>query len=232
MSWVWEHGPSTATERLVLLALADFCDDDGTCFPSMRRIAEKACMTERGAQKILRRMAEDGVVAIETGGGRHGCNRYHVVMRNPELETVNTVHPNAVPPRTTAQKPRTRVQETLNHGSPEPSLTIIEPSKEEESARDALARVVGSELADAFIQSRKALKAPMTPGAGKLMAKKLAAMSDPTAAIEQSIENGWKGIFPPKAEVHPFPSRKQTYGERTDEAFAAAAALVAQRPFG
>lgn len=137
MSWVWEHGPASASERLVLLALADFCDDQGVCFPSMVRIAAKACITERGAQKILRRMEEEGLVSIETGGGRHGCNRYTINMRNHEPETVNMVHPERrsgergdTKPRTREQKPRTRVQETLNGGSPEPSLTTIEPSEE------------------------------------------------------------------------------------------------------
>jgi hypothetical protein len=50
---------------------------------------------------------------------------------------------------------------------------------------------------------------------------------DPTTWLNQE---GWADEIDPN--IHPFPSRKQTYGERTDEAFAAAAALVAQRPFG
>jgi hypothetical protein len=57
----------------------------------------------------------------------------------------------------------------------------------------------------------------MTPHAGKLMAKKLATMADPIAAVEQSITSGWKDVFPPKAEVHKFPNRRQNDGERLDD---------------
>lgn len=130
MSWVWDNGPASGAERLVLLALADFCDDAGRCWPSMARIAAKGCVTERGAQKIIRRLEAEGWVKIATGGGRHGCNEYQLTIGNPELETVNHVRPERGSPRTGEQKPRTRVQETPNHGSPEPSGTIIEPSEE------------------------------------------------------------------------------------------------------
>lgn len=125
MSWVWDRGPARGSELLVLLALADFANDDGECWPSMRRIAEKARMTERGAQKIARRLVDDGFLEINTGGGRHGCNRYLIITS----ERANPVHPpNDVHPRTTEQKPRTAKQETPNPRSPEPSRTIKEPS--------------------------------------------------------------------------------------------------------
>lgn len=134
MAAIWESGPSSGVDRLVMLCLADFADDSGTCWPSMRRIAEKCCMTERGAQKILRRLEAEGWLEIITGNGRHGCNQYLILTQNPEpgspIKTPNPVHPEPCSPRTAKQKPRTRVQETLNGGSPEPPLTIIDPSLE------------------------------------------------------------------------------------------------------
>jgi hypothetical protein len=117
MSWVWDCGPEKGSDLLVLLALADFANDEGECWPSMASIARKARMTERGAQKIARRLKEDGFLEITTGGGRHGCNRYRIIRR----ETPNEVHPfsaetpNTVHPRTTFapeqrdKKPRTAV---------------------------------------------------------------------------------------------------------------------------
>lgn len=51
-----------------------------------------------------------------------------------------------------------------------------------------------------FIQMRKEIKAPMTDEALRLMLKKLRSMSKNTDTqveiINQSIMNGWKGIFP------------------------------------
>jgi hypothetical protein len=122
MTQVWDHGPDNQGELLVLLALADFADDRGVCWPSMASIARKARLTERGAQKIVRRLEATGHVRIVTGGGRHGCNQYVI--------TPNVVRPeHSSPPNVKTSKPRTAVQETPNSGSPEPSRTIIrEPS--------------------------------------------------------------------------------------------------------
>jgi uncharacterized protein YdaU (DUF1376 family) len=49
---------------------------------------------------------------------------------------------------------------------------------------------------------------------------------DPTTWLNQE---GWADEIDPN--IHPFPSKGRTYGERSDDAFEAAAALVAQRPF-
>lgn len=131
MSWVWEHGPRDGTDALVLLALADFADDAGRCYPSMRTIAGKARMTVRGAQKVIRRLEADGWVSVSTGNGRHGCNKYYIGRKKGEpcsgfkVETTpNTVLPEHCSPRTGEQKPRTSVHETPNGGSPEPSGTF------------------------------------------------------------------------------------------------------------
>jgi hypothetical protein len=137
MSWVWENGPTDQGELLVMLALADFANDAGKCWPSMQSIARKARLTERGAQKIVRRLQSAGMLSIVTGGGRGGCNTYIVNTGNPEQETPNDVHPEPRSPRTTGHKPRTRVQETPNTGSPEPSGTVKNRQQSRESAATA-----------------------------------------------------------------------------------------------
>ncbi len=141
MSWVWENGPRDGTDALVLLALADFADDAGRCYPSMRTIANKARMTERGAQKVIRRLEAAGWVSVSTGNGRHGCNQYRIEAKKGEHgtgfkgeKTPNKVRPEHGSPRTGEQKPRTRVQETPNGGSPEPSRTIINHQRQPREA--------------------------------------------------------------------------------------------------
>lgn len=94
MSWVWDNGPKDPTERLTLLALADWADDAGSCYPSMVGIAEKTGVTERGARGIVRRLEASGWITIKTGGGRGGKNVYRILMlkpgtANPEPETGN-----------------------------------------------------------------------------------------------------------------------------------------------
>ena len=41
MSAAWKNFPGGGPELLTLLALADWADDEGYCYPSMRRIAHK-----------------------------------------------------------------------------------------------------------------------------------------------------------------------------------------------
>jgi len=125
MSHVWENGPDDRGELLVMLALADFADDRGRCWPSIATIARRARMTPRSAQRILRKLEADGSVEISTGSARSGCNQYKI---NTDTETPrHSVTPDA---RVTPT-PDTRVTPPLTPVSPEPSLNHqLEPSED------------------------------------------------------------------------------------------------------
>ena len=84
MSLVWEKGPENQTERFVLLALADFANDAGECWPSVAGICSKVCMSERGVQTAIRRLEAAGWVSIDTGKGRKNCNVYTVKIQQEE----------------------------------------------------------------------------------------------------------------------------------------------------
>ena len=62
---------------------------------------------------------------------------------------------------------------------------------------------IDPEIWKAFVEHRIKLKAPMTDRAAELMRKKLMKIYEgeahpPNAVLEQSIERGWKGVFPLK----------------------------------
>lgn len=128
MTAVWDNGPTKQGHLLVMLALADYSNDQFECWPSMKSIAAKARMTERGVQKILRTLEDEGWLFIQTGNGRHGCNQYRI---NASRLTPNVDHPERGSPRTSMQKTPNVDAETPNGGSPEPSRTIKEPSLED-----------------------------------------------------------------------------------------------------
>lgn len=200
MTQIWEVGPQKQGELLVLLAISDHADDDGYAWPSMARIAKKARMLERSAQRIVRQLEADGWLTIQTGNGRHGCNQYRI---NPVQETPSECHPVQETPRPKRQKPRPKVQETPSDVSPEPSGTI----NNRQSARDVLLSILRADTVDAFLDLRKAKRAPMTVKAAELIVKKLAGHSEPDAVVEKSIESGWTGVFPDKVKPSQFKAR-------------------------
>lgn len=64
MNYVWEHSETTGADRLMLLALADSCNDDGEWSPGVSRLADKCKVSERAAQYTLRRLEELGEIKI------------------------------------------------------------------------------------------------------------------------------------------------------------------------
>jgi len=79
MSKVWDSAPYSEDTLLTFLALADWADDDGHCFPGIQQIAGKSRQCERNAQRCIKRLVEDGfLVVINPGGGRGNRPKYQI----------------------------------------------------------------------------------------------------------------------------------------------------------
>ncbi len=50
----WKHGPSSPTDNIVLLALAEHADDKGLCWPSVSTLASRTRFAKRTVQYALR----------------------------------------------------------------------------------------------------------------------------------------------------------------------------------
>ncbi len=85
MQLIWDHVDCSGGDLLALLCLADHVgsDKEMVAWPSIGLIARRCRMTERGAQKAIRRLEAKGLLTIEGGGGRGGTNRYRLTI-NPE----------------------------------------------------------------------------------------------------------------------------------------------------
>jgi hypothetical protein len=191
MTKLWENGPQNKTQLLVLLALADFANDEGHCWPSMATIAKKARLTDRGARKVVRQLEADGWLEVRTGSGRHRCNVYTV---KTEPKTGNEEPRTGFPAEPEDPKQGTEKTETLNRSSAKPSKTSNETSNG--YAREILCRVIREETADDFLAHRQAMKKPVTLQAAKQLALKAQNIEDPDRAFNESIANGWQGVFP------------------------------------
>jgi hypothetical protein len=78
MNLVWQNAPYQEGTLLVLLALADWSDDDGKSFPSIPKLSIKARQSERNIRYALKRLEKDGVVAIKRAVGRGNQSTYQI----------------------------------------------------------------------------------------------------------------------------------------------------------
>ena len=154
MQTVFEMADLPPYERLVLLALADHADDNGRCYPSIKRLCDRTGMGERGVQKVIKRLSEMGLVSVSVGGGRGGTSVYHLTL-NPASGAVNSNDkPRTENPvsgyKTPHAVPKTPHPVTLNPapGAPEPSRTVIEPAA---AARERLLAAMGADPVSGMI---------------------------------------------------------------------------------
>lgn len=83
MSRVWEDYPGGGSDLLALLALADWSDDDGRCFPSMSAIAAKTRLSRSQAQRVVHGLITAGfiqVVGNEFGGAPGATRQYRIIL--------------------------------------------------------------------------------------------------------------------------------------------------------
>jgi len=74
---VWEDSPYEGRRLLLHLALADFANDEGFCFPSQKTLAVKARTTESWVSLSIKQMVKDGYLKIvDKGSGRGNRTTY------------------------------------------------------------------------------------------------------------------------------------------------------------
>jgi len=76
---VFDTSPSEGLSRLVLIALADYADDDGHCWPAIASIARKARCAESTVHRSLKKLVAAGEIEIDSGAGMNGVHRYRLV---------------------------------------------------------------------------------------------------------------------------------------------------------
>ena len=69
MSIAWDC-PLHAHEKIVLLALCDFANDEGWCYPSIQRVAAKCSMDERTIQRRVSKLEKEGYLSRQFRSGK------------------------------------------------------------------------------------------------------------------------------------------------------------------
>lgn len=144
MSLVWERAPYSAGTLMVLLALGDWSDDEGLCWPSVQSLAHKARIKRRSTQYIIRKLAKDKIIKIEERRGRGHQNKYRINVQKlrllPERKSAigdtENVHFETQKAQTATEKVQRVAHDPLVDPSVEPSSDPLRASRETKTAND------------------------------------------------------------------------------------------------
>lgn len=218
MSQVWEHAPCRENALIVLLALADWANDDGVSWPSIQKLADKTRIDRRSAQRIIRRLKSDGIITIEEGGGRAKQHRYRIetaALCRP-LENSDIVNSDFPDIETAALRTEraTFPTQTATRVSPDPlEEPLEEPSLEPPYGGRDFQRAL-----KAFKKHRTEIKKPLSTEAERLLYSKLSGWGErnATQALEDAVINRWQGVFEPRHNGRQKPIASFGYPNVTD----------------
>lgn len=150
MSRVWDYSEQVGGDLLLLLALADFADDDGYCWPKQDQLAAKARCSVRAVRDQLVRLTAAGEIERSDGRGRGVGSTYRVLTgmaesgkaagvaafaadKKRQVEARKAAIRRTNNRQVATEKPATLCRPIENHQ--EPSLRPVNDPSEEEGSR-------------------------------------------------------------------------------------------------
>jgi hypothetical protein len=192
----------SATQKAVLMALADNASDHGVCWPSIPTLCIKTCLAKSTVITALQALESAGLLVADRATGR--VNKYQIVptldlfprdkpvreLDRSGSRTGTTAGPNPSGSRTGPVR-----EPDPNHK--EPSRT--EKQKQPQAALPDPPEWVDRSAWDGFVEMRKRIRYPLTPRAAELVWReldKLRPQFDPDDVLDQSTRNAWRDVFP------------------------------------
>ncbi len=195
----------TPGQKLVLLVLANRANKNDEAWPSIESIARQSCMSRSGVKNALRGLVEQELLSKKTRHNRANVYRLaldpestkgslsdlqeeqgkgHPVTDGDHSETVKRL---LTDPLVVTQCPQTQ----KNH-----QVTVIEPKEGEQQN-------LNIEAWQEYIAYRREARFPTLKAVSERKQRsRLAKFSSAVQAeaVEQTIANGWQGLFPEKVE--------------------------------
>ena len=188
--------------KLVLIKLADNANDVGECWPSYQHIADQ-CEIGRSTVKVhIRELEKCGLLRREfrRKGELNQSNLFHLSLNSGSGAALPGAGDN--PGGGAGDAPRTSHSfEPVKEPVKEPVAKAPSRKKSKAEKFDPLTakptNVSATAWAD-WCQHRKEIRKSLTATTCARQAKTLAGHHDADAVINQSISNGWTGLFPDK----------------------------------
>ena len=120
MARVWADSSLGGSELLMLLAIADFADDDGRAYPAVTTLATKCRIKPRAANYLLAALKVSGELDIRLNEGPRGTNLYRVALDRLGVQSVAPLQRIAPTPAKDCSIPLQRIADepSLNHQEP------------------------------------------------------------------------------------------------------------------
>lgn len=201
MTAVWDMDLPDS-EKLIMLALADWSDDDGRCWPSIAQIVKRSSKSERTVQAALKSLEAKGALVRAM---KPGCGTKYTLTPRSHCTPAAAAPPQGTTKTPAAAAPNTSrtINEVTSVTSP-PTPQATKSPKADPALMPDLPDWVPPDAWAGFVESRRRLKRPLTPHAATLIFAKLSALSlaghPPGDVLDQSTMNGWQGVFKLKGD--------------------------------
>lgn len=193
----------SAPRKLVLLKLADNANDKGECWPSYQHIADQCEISKRSAMNHIDALCKAGYVRKQHREGPKGnsSNMYYLVLGGEKSASPSA---NASPPSENVSPPpgaesAPRISHSFEPVSEAVSLGASAPKKQQRLNVTEFQDQVDTEALQAFVDHRKAIRAPLTQRALKLTVDSALSAAQELGitaeqALDVAIESGWRTI--------------------------------------
>ncbi|HGN1092651.1 TPA: helix-turn-helix domain-containing protein [Proteus mirabilis] len=212
--WAWSLDLK-APQKILILSFADRADEYHCCYPSIQRLVKDTGLDKKTISKWINLMIEDGLIS-DTGERKGPTKRVRVLRLNIDAEYTQkrddtekgNIPKNGslnAPKNGSLNVPKNGSLNVPKNGSQNQSLeTNNEPKKKgfdakKESIPDWLDREIWFNWIDYRNEIKKPLKTKKTFELQvKFLLQCLEEGYSPEEIINQSITNGWQGLFKPK----------------------------------
>lgn len=127
ITWAFEQTTTLPVDKLILLALADYADQDGTCFPPQTNLAARGMCSIDTVQRVLKRLISAGLVTREKRYGSTGSRMSDCYRLQLGATTSSELHRN-LRPSTTPQSAAETTPHSYAETKPQSCGLDIEPS--------------------------------------------------------------------------------------------------------
>ena len=224
MSQVWNMEIDDSTAKLTLMALADFSDDEGYCYPSYEVLAKKISKSKRTAIRAVEKLTELGFLQKEKRELKDGTSSANLYKILSEKDRVTQTHPRVTnekervtsmtlpsdtddTPRVTSMTPCsdkgvTPINITTNRTV---SRTIKEPSINPLPPKDILLPdFIDPNLWQKYLAYKKERREKLSTEGIEMKFSEWAKWAnegiDVNACIREAMANEWQGVFKPKPD--------------------------------